>query len=125
MAFHYDFTGYPAISQVRLLVGDTDSAHAIWSDEEITGAITIQGAQFGGRGAVSALRVAALLLDGLAANKSRLSTTRLLDANVDPHGAAKALRDQARQYREVDDDSLALSIIDTRRGCLVDGGYLL
>jgi hypothetical protein len=115
VTFSYDFSLYPAISYVRLLIGDTNPDLPIFGDDEITAASTIQAMQFGASIPVSYLRAAALLLDALAANKSRLSMTKLLDAEVNPIAAAKALREQAQQFREVDDDAVALTIIGRRR----------
>lgn len=123
MSFSYNLT--TPIGYVRLLIADTDSAAPIFSDEEISAAYVIQQSQFqssmtysGGSGAVlpaspvSYLRVAALLLDSLAANRSRLAVKKLLDADVDFQAAAKALREQAAQYRTVDDDAGAFMIIE-------------
>jgi hypothetical protein len=127
MSFTYDFDNGPATAYVRLLISDTDSANAIFSDEEITAAYRIQASTFqssmryptGTSGAtlpsspVSYLRVAALLLDAIAANKSRLgSITQLLDVKLSPEKAAAALREQAQQYRTVDDESGAFMIIE-------------
>lgn len=111
VTFSYDFALYPAISQVRMLIGDTNPDKPIFGDDEITGAYSIQQAQFGGKGTPSPLRVAALLLDSLASNKSRLTMTKLLDANVDPAAASKALRDQANQWRDVDDNSIGVAML--------------
>ncbi len=126
MAFTYDFTTAPAISYVRLLIADTDAANPVFQDAEINAAYSIQQSQFqssmfysGAGGAylpstpVSYLRVAALLLDSLAANKSRLgAVTKILDVTLDVAKAAAALRDQAKAYRETDDDAGAFAIIE-------------
>lgn len=127
MSFSYDLENNPAIAYVRLLIADT-SEPAIFSDEEITAAHRIQQATFqssmlyssssAGRlnlpsSPVSYLRVAALLLDALASNKSRLSAiTRLLDVSLSPEKAAASLREQAKQYRMTDDESGAFVIIE-------------
>ncbi len=59
------------------------------------------------------MRTAALLLDSIAANKARLSSiTQLLDVKLSPEKAAESLRAQAKQYRDVDDDSMAFVIIE-------------
>lgn len=119
-------SGIVAVDAVRLLIGDRDPAHEIFTDAEITLAYTIQGnvfqsAQFysypGGAfipsNPVSYLRVAALLLDSLASSASRLSAiTQLLDVKLDSKSAAKALQDQAKIYRETDDDLGAIFIIE-------------
>lgn len=126
MAFTYDFDTEPAISYVRLLVSDTDSQNFVFSDAEVTAAFTIQQSQFqsaqfftppAGRNLpatpLSYLRVAALLLDSMASNSSKLAMfTRILDVEMAPQNAAKMLREQAKSYRETDDDSGAFMIIE-------------
>lgn len=128
MSFTYDLENNPLIAYVRLLISDTDSANAIFSDEEITAAHRIQSSTFqsgmfysssaAGRATlpsspVSYLRVAALLLDALASNKARLSgVTKLLDVSLNVEKSAVALREQAQQYRTVDDESGAFVIIE-------------
>lgn len=126
MAFTYDFDTEPAISYVRLLVSDTDSTNFVFSDAEVTAAFTIQQSQFQsaqfftppvGRNLpatpLSYLRVAALLLDAMASNSSKLAMfTRILDVEMAPQNAAKMLREQAKTYRETDDDSGAFFIIE-------------
>jgi hypothetical protein len=126
VAFSYDFAVAPLIGYVRLLIGDTNSAKAIFSDEEITAAYNIQASQFqssmffsypSGNNLpstpVSYLRVAALLLDSLASSKSRLaSVVQILDVKLDVSKAAEALRDQAKAYRDTDDDAGAFAIIE-------------
>lgn len=136
MSFSYGIVSgspNPPIDYVRLLVSDTQEFAAdgvtrayIWDDAEILAATNIQSGVFqssqfysGGAGAtlptghVSYLRVAALLLDALAASRSRLSSVvGLLDVKLDVAKAADALRAQAAQYRQVDDDSGAFAIIE-------------
>ena len=111
---------------VRLLVADTDISDQIFQDEEIQAFISIQAMQFqsgmfysGADGAnlpagpVSLLRAAALALDSLAANKSRLASIKqLLDVRLDSSDAAIQLRETAKEYREVDDNSGAFAIIE-------------
>jgi hypothetical protein len=136
VSFTYDFDNNPTVGYIRLLIADTDSANPIFSDEEITAAYRIQQSTFqssmkyssGSSGAilpstpVSYLRVAALLLDALAANKSRLSSiTQLLDVKLNPDKASSALRDQATQYRTVDDESGAFMVIEQ---CTTSFGFL-
>jgi hypothetical protein len=111
VTFSYDFDLYPLVSYVRLLVGDTNPQQPIFGDDEITAAGAIQAALSVTSGPVSYLRIAAMLLDALAANKSRLATTKLLDAERDPIASSKALREQAAHYRDVDDISVALVVI--------------
>lgn len=126
MSFSYRSGANPAVDYPRLLISDTQPENHIFEDEEIGSATAIQNSTFqsgmfysgvGGATlpttATSYLRVAALLLDSLAANKSRLSgITQLLDVHMDPSKAAKALSDQAKNYREVDDNSGAIMIIE-------------
>lgn len=119
MAFSYLAGDNPLVDYVRLLIGDTTDAGHVWEDAEILTAYRIQATGLPSA-PISYLRVAALLLDALASNRSRLAVTSLLDANVDPQGAAKALREQAKQWREVDDDTGAFAILSTgglRRVC--------
>ncbi len=127
MAFSYQFGNNPQIDYPRLLISDTQSVDHIFEDSEILACYQIcqsffQSSMFftvpGGANLpsspVSYLRVAALLLDSLAANKSRLSSiTQLLDVKLDPSKAAIALRDQATAYRDVDDNSGAFVIIES------------
>lgn len=125
MAFTYDFTLAPAIAYVRLLVADTDSTNPIFSDEEITAFYTIQSsmAQSGPARSspsttlpstpVSYLRVAALALDTLASNRSRLaSVVQILDVRVSPSAAAQSLHKQAESFREIEDNAGAFAIIE-------------
>lgn len=123
--FSYNTNPFDAVSYVRLLISDTESP-GIFSDEEINAFYAIQRAQFqssmfysypAGQNLpaqpVSYLRVAALALDSLASNRARLSSiTQLLDVHLDPAVASKSLRDQAADYREVDDNAGAISIIE-------------
>ncbi len=126
MPFTYQFGANPQIDYPRLLISDTVDLNHIFEDSEIEMAYSIQASFFqssmfysppAGRNVptspVSYLRVAALLLDSLAANKSRLSSiTQLLDVKLSPNVAAKSLRDQAQEYRDVDDSSGAFFIIE-------------
>jgi hypothetical protein len=59
------------------------------------------------------LRAAALLLNSLAANQSRLAAvTGLLDVKLSPAAAAKALQDTAQRYLDMDDNSGAFAIAE-------------
>ncbi len=127
--FTYDFNTNPTVAYVRLLIADTvntDAQPAIFSDTEINAFYVIQMSQFqssmffsgpAGRNLpaspLSYLRVAALALDALASNKARLSSiTKLLDVSLSPDKAAVALRDQAAEYRKIDDESGAFVMIE-------------
>lgn len=134
MSFSYNFGANPPIDYIRLLISDTQETDGgspavniyIFEDSEIMAAYQIQAAQFqssqffsGAMGRnlpsqpVSYLRVAALLLDSLASNKSRLSSlVEVLDVKLDPSKASKSLRDQAAAYRETDDNAGAFMIIE-------------
>lgn len=119
-------TSNPSIDLPRLLIADTNIAKPIFQDEEIQLATLAQQLQFqssmtfsgaAGRNLpsspVSYLRVAALLLDSLAANKGRLAgIQQMLDIKIDASKAAVALQTQAKQLRQVDDDSGAFMIIE-------------
>ncbi len=126
MSFSYQFGANPPIDYPRFLISDTDASNYIFEDSEITMATIIQGLswqssmQYSGVAGstnlptppVSYRRVAATLLDSLAANASRLSQiTQLLDVQLSPGTAAKALRDQAACLRE-EDDAGAFVIIE-------------
>ena len=127
MSFSYNLGANMAVDAPRMLFGDTKATNHIFEDEEILSFTQIQAMQFQSSmfysgsptaGAnlpsspVSYLRVAAMMCDALASNKSRLDLTHLQDANTDFHGSSKALRDQANQWRAVDDDSGAFVIIE-------------
>lgn len=126
MSFTYTEGANPTIDFVRLLIPDTDSSNFIFSDEEINAFYAIQASVFqsgmffsGAQGRnlpyqpLSYLRVAALALDALANNKGRLgSVIQLLDVKLDPSKASQVLRDGAANYRQIDDDSGALMIIE-------------
>lgn len=132
--FTYDFVNSPQVSNVRLLVADTDYTAPIFQDEEIVAAMSIVQAQFqsgqffstpsGALGAgaqgvnlpstpIPYYRVAAVLLYAIAGNKSRLaSVIKLLDVSLDPAKAAKALQDQAAAWIKLDEESGAFAIIE-------------
>ena len=113
MAFTYDFDTEPAISYVRLLISDTDSQNFVFADAEVNAAITIQGGTFQSAqfysppaganvpaSAVSYLRVAALLLDAMAANSSKLAMfTRILDVEIKLRRITICITD--RHYRKI------------------------
>lgn len=125
MASTYQSGANPPIDYPRFLIHDVGPVF-IFSDEEITMATTIQALTWqsgmfwsGNQGVaqlptppVSYRRVAATLLDSLASNASRLSAiTKLLDVELAPGVAAKALRDQAQCFRD-EDDAGAFVIIE-------------
>ncbi len=126
MSFSYQMGANPGIDYIRLLIADTVETDHIFEDSEIESAKQIQGSFFqssmfysppAGRDVpsspISYLRVAALLLDCIAANKSRLaSIMQLLDVKVDAGKASYALRMQADEYRQMDDNTGAFVIIE-------------
>lgn len=126
MSFSYNLGANPAIDYPRLLISDTQSVGHVFEDEEIAAATQIQALQFqssmfysgpGGNNLptspVSYLRIAALLLDALAANKARLASVKqLLDVKLDSSDAAIQLRATAAEYREVEDNAGAFMIIE-------------
>ena len=109
-----------------MLISDTQETDHIFEDSEILMAAQINCAPFQSSmfysppagqtlpaSPVSYLRTAATLLDAIAANKSRLaSVQQLLDVKIDPAKASYALREQAREYRQVDDNTGAFMIIE-------------
>jgi hypothetical protein len=132
-SFSYGYGTNPIIDPVRLLVSDTvefdPEGNQVWvfADQEIQMAYNIQAqlfqsAQFYSPPSaaftlpsqpVSQLRVAALLLDALAANTSRLATIKqVLDVRLDSADAAIQLRATAAEYRQVEDESGAFAIIE-------------
>jgi hypothetical protein len=127
MSFSYQLGANPPIDYPRLLISDTQSLNHVFEDEEIIAAANIvagvwqSSMQYSGVSGqpvlpttpVNYLRTAAILCDAMAANKSRLSSVvQLLDVKLSPDKAADALRKQAQQYREIDDDSMAFVVIE-------------
>lgn len=132
--FTYQFGANPPIDYPRLLVSDTQQFDTdgvtpiyLFEDSEILAATKIelsfyQSAQFyqPGRGlttyqgsVVPWRRIAATLLDSLAANSARLGAiTQLLDVKLSPGIAAKAYRDQAQALRDADDNSGSFAVVE-------------
>ena len=125
-------TSNPMIDYPRLLVSDTEQFDAngnqiyIFSDQEILNMYQIMATNFQSsmfysppagqnlpQSPVSYLRVAAYLLNSVAANKSKLaSIQQLLDVKQDPSKAAQELRATAKQYLDMDDNAGAFAIIE-------------
>jgi hypothetical protein len=133
MAFTYIY-GTP-IFYVRLLIPDTNQASPIFQDDEIQGfmdinSMTWQSSMFYSYQAGSPslpqspsnfLRAAALALNTLAGNSSRLAAvTGLLDVKLAPAAAAKALQDAAQRYLDMDDNSGAFVILEQ---CTTSWGF--
>lgn len=122
----------PSIDYPRILMADTNEFDAngnpvyIFSDQEIQmltniNASTFQSSQFYSFTAGQFIppsppdyyRIAALGLDSIAANKSRLSSImKLLDVQLDPSKAAAMLRAQAAEYRDLSDNAGSFAIIE-------------
>jgi hypothetical protein len=122
MSWSYNFGANPTIDFPRLMIADTDAAHPIFQDEEIRMAYQIDQAycfepaqNLAPRtyGTPSYRRIAATLLDALAANKARLSAAlEVLDIKVQAGDAAKALRQAAMDYRQTEMDSGTFAITE-------------
>lgn len=139
--FTYNGGANPIPDYVRLLISDTQQFAAdgvtpiyVFSDQEISAMCSIVQGQFQsgmffstpggppGGGAMGSYlpsppvpyyRVAGMLLNALAANKSRLSSvTQLLDVKLDPSKAAVSLQKQAQAYFDADDNSGAFVVIE-------------
>ena len=132
MAFTYGFGANPTIDYPRMLISDTVQTNAqgqrvyAFEDSEIQAAYQIEqnvwmspqfysgniGLQSEATPPVSYRRVAATLLDCLAANQARLTIiASILDVKLNP-AAVKAMRDQAQALRDVEDNSGAFVIIE-------------
>lgn len=128
MSFTYDFVNAPQLAQTRMLIADTNILKPIFDDDEVNAALYLSSSQgifaSGQRIPVaisyapaipivySVYRAAALLLDGLAANKSRLaSISTLLDVKLNPEKSAQELRATAKEYRDLasNDGSFAIA----------------
>lgn len=128
--FTYNFSQNLQLSQVRMLIADTNISKPVFDDDEVMNALQLTSSQgiFTSGQAVSfgvsypqpvpliysVYRAAALLLDCIAANKSKLaSITELLDVKLSPDKAATALRAQAAEYRNLasNDGSFAIAEI--------------
>lgn len=133
--FTYQFGANPRIDYVRLLIGDTQCENHIFEDAEIESFHQINRLQFqsgmfysGSMGKnlpdppTSYLRAAAMALDAIAGSRSRMGgVTKLLDVTLDIGKVASSLRDQANQWREIDDNSGAFMIIEQ---CTTSWGFL-
>lgn len=117
MSFTYTPQQNDNLSIVRLLIADTDSANPVFNDDEVNAALFAESSQnlFISAQAISSgisvappipqvfsvFRAAALLLDAIAADKSRLGAiNKLLDVQVNPEKAAQELRATAKDYRD-------------------------
>lgn len=134
MSWSYASGGNPPIDYPRLLIADTDPTKPIFQDEEILAMEQIVTTPFqsgmfwstpngplgGGTLGVNLpqipipyYRVAGMLLNAIASNRSRLSSVmKILDVTLDPSKAAKALQEQAKTYLDIDDNSGAFMVIE-------------
>ena len=125
--FSYDLVnGDRNLNAVRLLCMDTNAATPIFQDEEIQIFLQLkssqgiyQSAQSNPTGrpipapvqVYSIYSAAALALYAMAANKAYLSSiSRILDVELDPSRAQKALKALADSYMELEDNSGAFAI---------------
>ncbi len=119
-------TGDNNLNAVRLLCMDTNAATPIFQDEEIQIFLQLKSSQGiyqsgqanpTGRPMPAPVQVysiysaAALALYAMAANKAYLSSiSRILDVELDPSRAQKALKALADSYMELEDNSGAFAI---------------
>lgn len=134
MSFSFNASNpQPQWDWVRIMIGDTvgfgpnGQRVYIFEDQEIAAMAAILTQQFqssmfysppAGQNLpqypIPYLRIAALALDSMAANKSYLaSVEELLDVKLDAAKSADALRKQAQAYRDQDDNSGAFFVIET------------
>ena len=128
MSFTYDFNANPILSQVRLLIMDTDSSAYIFEDVEVMQFIQMtssqgiyQSPQWNSTGnqiaapvqVYSLYQAAALGLQTIASNKAYLaSVSKILDVQLDTGKAQKALKEMAQAYLDRDDNSGAFAIAE-------------
>jgi len=90
MAFTYDVA--TDRGRVRLLITDTDTSHAIFTDAEVDAFLGLESS--------SVKRAAASALDQIASNEALVQKRiRLLDLSTDGPSVAKALREHAALLR--------------------------
>ena len=132
--FSYQFGANPIIDYPRLMISDTQeflpdgiTPGYVFADQEILAieqmiAAPFQSAQFYTPPAGQYLpqgvimpwyRIAASLLDCMVANKAKLASIKqILDVKLDTSDAADWLKQQAQAYRDADDNSGAIFIIE-------------
>lgn len=130
MSWSYDISANPLLASVRLLIMDTNQDQPIFQDEEINLFLYLrssQGIYQSGQAnptgnsiaaaviTYSVYGAAALGLMSMAANKSYLSSiSRILDVEIDPSRASKALKAMADGYLAIEDNSGAFAIAETQ-----------
>jgi hypothetical protein len=128
MPFTYDFNTAPLLSQVRMLIPDTDPLNPIFQDVEVNQAIQIessQGLYCSGQAnntgssvsppiqVYSIRRAAALLVDVVGGNSARLAIfQQALDVKLDASKAAAALKAYAQTLRDTEANSGAFAIAE-------------
>ncbi len=127
MSWTYNLVnGDPNLNAVRVLILDTNQDQPIFQDEEIQIFLSLKSSQGiyqsgqanpTGRPVPAPVQVysiysaAALALYAMAANKAYLSSiSRILDVELDPSRAQKALKALADSYMELEDNSGAFAI---------------
>lgn len=104
MSFTYDLS--TNVGKVRLLIGDTASGTALFTDEEI--AVFLDLEQSNHR------QAAAIALDRIALTQALLlKKIEMLDMKLDGPALAAELRAQAKQLRDSDESSAGFDIAET------------
>lgn len=125
MAATYNFGNNPPIDYPRMLIYDTDMTQPIFQDSEILAASNIAptfvitpgsgNGQFQQPNFTQAsyLWQASILCEMLAANRTRLAgAVKVLDVQTDLTTAAKAYRDQAQSYRDLENNNGSFAIVE-------------
>ena len=132
--FTFNGGASPVPDYLRILISDTQeflpdgvTPGYVFSDQEINAVIQIvaspfqsfqfytppQGQQLPQGVVLPWYRIAATLLDCMVANKAKLASIKqILDVKLDSSDAANWLKQQAAAYRDVDDNSGAIFIIE-------------
>lgn len=117
MSWTYDWTNYPDLSLVRLLVFDTNADQPIFQDAEINAAMQLESSgniiigltgyapSIPVRQIISHRRAAALLLRSLGAGRALTLVTQVLDVTVDGSKATASLKSIADSY--INDEMMA------------------
>jgi hypothetical protein len=91
VSFSYSTAIVSDLDKVRFYTGDTDSAAPIFSDEEITGALTIYG---------TSIQTAIGMADAMAAKYARRITMTIDGATFDYSNLAKQFAELGERLRE-------------------------
>lgn len=121
MSFTYDVTN--DTGRVRLLIADTQEATPLFTDEEIACFLEFES---DGEGVNSPRRAAALALETIAVDSVRtLKVVQMLDLKTDGAAVARALRQQAQEWRAQADLSEGIEIIQMLEGPEAQFDYLV